>query len=615
MGAGSSLLPLHFRSFATLLRYAILHPFMTPSPDNSSTLNRPASAYERYLPLFVCLLPALLYLGTLRFAFVYDDGIQILQNPLIRSWHNLPLLLRTDVWAFWYPNVPGHYWRPLFMIWLTLNHSLFGENPVGWHAAAVLTHVLATYFVYRLVNELSGDSVLSAYAALIFAVHPSHLETVAWISGATDSLMADFLLPALLCFIRGCKAASSQRWSNFTGAAVLYLCALLVKEPAVVMPAFALAYLVIWRPNHSRPSPVKSAVLALLPLVLTSLVYLIARRSVLHSVDNPFLEISTGQLLVTIPSLLWFYVEHLLWPIGLGIFYEIPPVLHITGKNFWEPLCSLLVVLGGYLWWIKRTKNRLITFAGVMLLLPILPVLYIPALPMDDFAHDRYLYLPCIGFAIILASLLRQIRLGQRQSFGLPSLQLGFAALIVIALSAATSAQQVYWASDLLLFNRAVQIAPGSANAFINLGTALTARGRMKEARFAYEQVIRRDPKSWMAQFNVGLSYFVDGNYPQAEAYLIQAALLRPTQSDVWAVLAESQNHQGKFAEAEVNIRQAIAVRSYKPGYQRVLALSLEGQGRRAEAIVAAETELRSHPDDKETQRILARLNQAEPAK
>src|SRR5215813_14273453 len=114
-------------------------------PQAIAVMSSEDQARSPYFATLACLTAALLYVATIRFDFVYDDGMQIVQNPLIRSWHNLPLLFKTDVWAFWHPQAVGNYWRPLFMVWALLCNSIFGLHPAGWHALAVLTHVIATY--------------------------------------------------------------------------------------------------------------------------------------------------------------------------------------------------------------------------------------------------------------------------------------------------------------------------------------------------------------------------------------------------------------------------------------------------------------------------------------
>lgn len=563
------------------------------------------SRLKRWYPLFICVITSLLYLPTLRFEFVYDDSSQIAHNPLITSWKNLPLLFRTDVWRFQNPLVTGNFWRPMFMAWLLINHLLFGLNTVWWHATTILMHVLCTYLLYRLAIRLGGDVQIAAVAALVFAIHPSHLETVAWISGVTDSLLSVLILSSLLCFIRALDLQGAPRLIWFAISLVLYALALLTKETAIVDLVFIVAYLLLFRRSEwkfSRACTLLSTFLA------ATAAYLIARHSVLGGFSHTYVRMTIWQELITVPSMLWFYLRHLCWPVGLSVMYDVSPITQLAWSTFWLPLGIVTLSAVGLWMYVLRSRDRLAAFAGVVLIFPLLPVLYVPVLEPGNFLHDRYLYLPSAGFAILISIAVGKLRAGSEALFGFTKLQTVVLCIVIAGSSLATARQQIFWANDVLLFRRATAKAPGSAAAFNNLGTALAARGHLREAMFSFQQVIRRDPNSWRGQYNVGLGYFVDGNYPEAELYLQKAIELNPVEGDPAAVLAEARIRQRKYAEAEPAILHAIAVKPYQPGYRRVLALSLEGQGKLTEAMQAAEAELTQHPQDIETKELLNRL-------
>src|SRR5262249_31639583 len=129
------------------------------------------------------------------------------------------------------------YYRPLFLTWLVLNHSLFGLAPAGWHLMLILLHLLATYLTFRLVIDITGDTIASALAALIFGLHPVHVESVAWISGATDVLCAVALLCASIALERALKNERAGLWAGLSFLS--FAVALLFKETACVWPAIA----------------------------------------------------------------------------------------------------------------------------------------------------------------------------------------------------------------------------------------------------------------------------------------------------------------------------------------------------------------------------------------
>ena len=414
------------------------------------------SSLQRFIPFIVCLSSLLPYLGTFRFAFVYDDFQQVINNPLILSWHNLPWLFKTDVWRFSNPLLVSNYWRPLFMVWLLLNRSLFGLNPAGWHIAAVLLHTAVTYVCFRLVLRLGGDLMIATTAALVFAVHPVHIETVAWISGATDSLMALFFLLSLLAFINGWEAQSRKRWVWYVVSAISFGLCVLSKETGLVLPAVVLAYILLFKKkrHQSWASRAKAAAGPLLLFSAVALCYWAGRRYALSGVMHSRVQISVIELLMTWPSLLFFYLKHLLWPVGLGVFYGTTIVLHPSSTSCWLPLIGIGILGTALTAIVIRKRDPLLSFACVIFLLPLAPAFIFLLLYPMDYAHDRYLYLPCLGFAIMVAMALSGFTGKVDRTTWLAVIAL------TLALSVATSAQVIYWANDLLLFDRATRTAP-----------------------------------------------------------------------------------------------------------------------------------------------------------
>src|SRR3569832_1408610 len=144
----------------------------------------------------------IVYAGTLAFKFVYDDRLQVADNRRLTSWSYVPGYFAHHVWYLIDPHFAPNYYRPIFLLWLKVNYSFFGTSPAGWHLSSVALHVLATVQVYWLGRRLLKNQAASAIAALLFAVHPVHVESVAWVSGVTDPLMCVSLLASVLAFLR-----------------------------------------------------------------------------------------------------------------------------------------------------------------------------------------------------------------------------------------------------------------------------------------------------------------------------------------------------------------------------------------------------------------------------
>src|SRR5205085_1334109 len=230
----------------------------TGSPAYLLESPQPMKAVAKVLPRRIALMiiPAmtfLVYADTTRYQFAYDDRGQIGENPALRSWSYAAQCFTEHVWKVQHPEENGVYYRPLFNLYLLVNYQLFHLNPAGWHLLLIIWQTLVTLLVYRLARRLLKDEATALIAALIFGVHPVHIESVAWISGVTEPMLAFFFLGSLLVYLRWrdgaapsdntmSEAAASRPAKWLALSLGLYALALFSKETALVMPALIFAY-------------------------------------------------------------------------------------------------------------------------------------------------------------------------------------------------------------------------------------------------------------------------------------------------------------------------------------------------------------------------------------
>ncbi len=507
----------------------------------------------------------LVYLGTLQFEFVYDDLGQIVTNPAVQSWKYLPVYFRSNVWIQQLPV--GNYYRPLFLAWLLINHTLFGLHPAFWHLTTVLAHVGVTALVYGLAMRLTRDRRIALVAALLFGLHPVHLEAVAWISGVTEPLMALLLIPAFLSYLNWRERGRRASW--MMAALAFYALALLSKETSVVLPALVFVYEWLYSPEAGKwGQRLRGALMAAAPFVVLTLAYLPARALALHGVAHKTVELGPKIALLTIPSVLWWYVRLLVAPVGLSVFYDTPYVTHISLRYVLLPLVGVVLAIGVLVWWWRKTRSPLIAFASAWLLLPILPLLNLTLLPMGDFIHDRYLYLPSVGLSILLAMALAQ--LDTRQVLGRPAGQaaaLGLAAVMAFG----TVAQSVPWANDLLLYYHGMAVAPNNDLPRNKLAASLVLHGMFNEGIRMYRVVLANDPDYWYANYRMGYAQYMTGHYSEAERYLARATELHGT-PDEFYYLGLAQEKLDKLDGAQAALEQAIKLDPGHSEAQRQLA-------------------------------------------
>lgn len=567
-------------------------------------------------PEFVsCGITALAYLATLSFGFVYDDVPQILKNPEIQSWRYLPQYFTSHVWAAIYPNSTGNYYRPLFLLWLRLNYLVFGTDPLGWHATTVLCHVVATYLVFRFMEQLTHDRWIAFAAAVIFGVHPAHIENVAWISGVTDPLMTCAMLGSGMAFLR--FRESRKPWILLVSLG-LFALALLAKETAAIVPAlvFALAHPGLaprGQPRMSGTGLVRGArseevekqysqtlhaLHQTVPFFLLEALYVAIRYRVLGGFAHATISVSWKEVWLTWPSVLWFYVQHLLFPVRLSEFYALDYVRHATSGVVLLPLMLLLALAVALYFWVRRLGQKQVAcFALILIFVPLLPVLDLRSLTVGDIVHDRYLYLPAAGFALLVAIFVRALaeRLASRyRVLGATA----FTGILVLLLTILTVSQQTQWANDMALYTRGIESAPDNLTVRDNLANTLMAANQPDRAIPLYLDVLRQNPQFWRSNYNLGYAYYKTGNYAAAEDYLQQAIHIDSSDSDQFIYLALAQLQTKKFAPAADNARIAIARNPQARGYHFILGLIEEAKGDRDAAIAALKSELTLYPNN-----------------
>jgi Flp pilus assembly protein TadD len=568
-------------------------------------------------PAIVVAALAVVYAGTLVFSFVYDDNFQIVDNTWLTSARYIPRFFTSHVWAF--AGISGVYWRPLFLLWFFVQRSIFGVAPAGWHAATVLMHAGATLLVYALARRLMNHRGAALMAALIFGLHPALLESVAWVSGVSDPLLAVVLIPAFLFFVDWREHGSGRALWLSLGFFVL---ALMAKEPAIMLLPILAAYAWIYHKEEGAglADRARDAFSAVLPYLPVAAGYLVFHAALLGRVTYPDGPATFSNNVLTIPSLLAFYLKLLVWPAPISPEYGQRIVESFSAAQVLLPAVIIAGVIAVLWQWARHLEHanpapaRVVRFAAVWMFLPLLPVLYIKPLDPFDFAHARYLYLPCAGFAILVVTAIRTIPADDRRIAGLPTRQFGAALIVVIALAAANLVQQVYWASNIVLFTRGVMVAPRNTTGLTNLGIEFGKRQQYPKAIELLQRALRENPVDWHANFSLGYTYFVMGRTAEAEPLIEKAVRLHPDDADPdqWAYLGMTAMRLGDLTKAEWAVRGALKRRPDVPRYHHALALILEQQNRNSEAAQEFRETLKYDPSNADARSRLASL-QAHP--
>lgn len=572
--------------------------------------DRSSDSQGQRLLVFALVMTAIAYLATLRFGFVYDDGPQIVFNPTLTSWNTLPSLFLSHSWKFLMPDWAGNYYRPIFMSWLLVNRMLFGVNPVAWHATTVLLHLIATFMSYQAARRILQDGTQAGFVALLFGLHPIHVESVAWVSGLTDPLMSIFVLGALWAWITG-EQNPDRRMMWRLLAAVFYAAGCLTKEPAILLPLMIIAHDVLFERQEKDVKGAISATVRVWPLWIVAAAYMIVRMMALKGLVHPT-DVPLSQNILTIPTILWGYMRRLVWPGNMSLFYATPPVKSIAQWRFWLPLVALIP--GVVLAWRIASRSRIVAFSIVWTLLFLSPAIVgLPAFPIGEWIHDRYLYLPVFGFCLLVVHAISQLR-SNRELFGYPAVPAAFVFLLSAAMAFGTTWQEQYWATSPLLFAHSVKVEPNSSLAKSHLAAFLLWKGDVGNARSLYEQSLKIDPDNWKINVAYANMLYNLGEFRLAEERYTHALAIDPSDSNAHINQGLSRIHLENYAGAEESFREAIRRNPKSPHGHYWLGVALEKQGKLEDARREYIEELTQHPNtDTDARQRLESLPKSQP--
>lgn len=469
-------------------------------------LAQPGREPDIVLLLVIWAVMALVFSNGLSGHFVYDDSKQILQSPLVRDPDYFWQAMTQDVWSFKAggDEVASDYWRPVFMLWLILNHRLWGvESAVGWHGLNLVLHLVVIGLVYGLGRRMGASRAIAAAITALFALHPTHVESVTWISGSPDLLVALFILGSWYCVWQGQEEGG---WGWFAAAILLFFLSLLAKEIGLLYPVLVFIT-VYWLQEGTIRQRVVRAEKATIPFVGVALLYFFLRLQVLGQfAAAKAWTVSNASLLLTQPSLLFFYLRQSLFPLWLGPSYPVRAVTPETMApgNFWLPLVALLLlaVLLGYLLFSLRhlepVKIRLIGLGITLYLLFLVPVLSFRYFIPEHIVHDRYLYLPLFGFLLALVPVLSLLwTMGEQP---VTPRQEGWVLLLCAALCLPLASQTIQyntaWKTDLALWARGVESDPISQFNLTQYAYFLRQAEEYEMAFAAAQAVIALHPSS-----------------------------------------------------------------------------------------------------------------------
>jgi len=528
-----------------------------------------------------------LYASTGSFGFIeFDDQEYVVNNDLVRS----GITPQGIVHAM--SSIVASNWHPLTVLSHMTDISLFGNNPGCFHYMNALFHAANSILLFLLFFIGTGALWRSFFVALIFAVHPVNVESVAWISERKNVLSTFFWFAGMIGYLQYVKR---NNWQWF--ALVLVCCTLgLLAKPMLVSFPFTLLLLDFWpldRFKDINKNSLRKIILEKIPFLVLSLAFcvvtvLVQYANAINVAENGFpfsvritnAIISAGQ-----------YLRTTLFPYGLSIFYPHKGFSISYGEAIaWGLLIAGLSALIFY--W---RKFSFLVFGWAWFLITILPTIGIIQVGLQGRA-DRYMYVPMIGLLILIVWAGEQIC---HKSLEAKRIGAGICIIAIIALTIVAANQISLWKNNFTIFshaskvttrnliaenilgieygrqgnlrdaelhlNNAIAINNNYDRALYNLSIIRRIQGNIPAAIELCEKTIAISPKFPDAYNHLGILYFLNGMYEKAENSLLKAIELRPRFSIAYSALGATYIKEGRFEEASIKLRQALALDPQDP--------------------------------------------------
>ena len=578
--------------------------------------------------LFLAAITWLVFGQTLNHEFVnYDDEIYVYENAKVTA----GLSLQNAFWAF--THMVCNNWHPLTIISHMLDCQLYGQRPAGHHFTNVLLHTVAIVLLFLVLRQMTGALWRSGFVAAVFAIHPLHVESVAWVAERKDVLSAVLFVLTLGAYTRYVRTLSLASY-----LIVLLLFALgLAAKPMLVTLPFVLLLLDYWPLNRFAPaSSVKSnrdrrveppanigrIFLEKIPLLFLSagscFATIVAQHHFVGSIDR----LSLMERLCNAAVATMVYLRQMVLPIGLSAFYPHPR--HSLSIIEIGAAVLLLIAISGAAFILRGKHAYFLTgwFWFLVMLVPVIGIVQVGAQ-----AHaDRYTYLPQIGLYILVTWMVADISIWRRNRGILGAVM---ALLLVILMSCAWK-QTTYWRNSRTLWmhalevnpkndtahnglcdvalrenrldeailhaEKALQIRPNNADVQSNLAIALSRSGRRVEARSHLQKVIDVSPSRPRVHYNLATLLMDDGGLDEAIVEFEKELEIQPDFLDAHNNLGIALIRKGDLEGALAHFQKALQIDSRRPKVHYNAATVLLQKGQRGEAIAHLEKELQINP-------------------
>lgn len=534
------------------------------------------------------LITVVAYLPALRAGFIWDDDDYVTHNLALRTWQGL-----RDIWTK--PGTTPQYY-PLVHTTFWLEYQLWQLRPAGYHAVNILLHGLNACLAWALLRKLSLPGAW--VAAALFAIHPVHVESVAWITERKNVLSGLFYLISGLSCVRVWSLSRENQsapegsiaWKWYAIAIFTFLAALLSKTVTCTLPAAVL--LVVWwkRGRITRTDWLLSLPFFILGALLAA-VTVWMEKTVVGAKGFDW-DLSFAQRVLIAGRAVWFYATKLVLPANLTFIY---PKWDVNTGVVWQWLfpAAFFATVIALLFLRKRLGRGPLTavlfFAGTLF-----PALgFFDIYPMRySYVADHFQYLASLGLLALTGPLYKWMH---QRTGDHTFLWIGGA--ILASLGYLTWMQCGVYKNLETLWSDTLRKNPRAGMAHVNLGNLLAQRGEIQKAHQHYKAALAVDPRDDYAHYNAGVAYYQQGNIDSAVLHYLEALRIRPDYVEAHFNLGKALEAEGELEDAMESYEEVLKINPHLPDPRISLALLLVATGKTQEAEAHYRTVLAAAPD------------------
>jgi protein O-mannosyl-transferase len=514
----------------------------------------------------------------------YDDDQYVYANSIVKA----GITASGVRWAFttfFYAN-----WHPLTWLSHMLDCQLFGVNAEAHHVINLGFHLASALLLFGVLLRMTRQPWRSSLVAGIFALHPLHVESVAWISERKDVLSTFFAILTLLLYVRYTEVSTTRR---YVAMAFVFALGLMAKPMLVTLP-IVLILLDLW-PLRRLDWPPTSPVMRHLTWEKTPLFAMSAVSSILTFLAQrnygSVIALNRLPLPARLANAAVAYVSYIAkacWPVDLAVLY---PAYELAAEKVAAACLILITATVGA--WLSAKRRPYLLVGWLWYLLMLVPVIGLVQVGLQSMA-DRYTYLPLVGLSLAVVWGVADFVKGR---YFLRAISAALAVVVLLALSANAYRQVGYWRSSQTLFEHTLAVTRGNYIIHNNLGVTLAGQGRHEEAISHYRKALAIAPDYPDAHANLGKELLKSGKFGEALPHLVEALRLKSDQPQVHADLGVLLAAQGNFEEARQHLQESLRLSPQNPEGHSNLCFVLQRMGRLDEAINHCSEALRLKSD------------------